>query len=163
MLNETLAQKLDTTREEMIELLNEDLADEYQAVITYTIYSQTIKGAAYTHMAEELTKHAKEELGHALKLSRQIDYFGGVPTSVPKPVNAVTDAEDILRLALVHEHEAVSHYTQRIRQAEAMGEYALAQTLREIVVDEQEHEIDLATALGIEVPRHDHESTVTRF
>lgn len=163
MFNETLAQKVETTREEMIELLNEDLADEYQAVITYTVYSQTIKGAAYTHMAEELEKHAKEELGHALKLSRQIDYFGGTPSTVPKPVNSVTDAEDILRLALVHEHEAVSHYTQRIRQAEAMGEMALAQTLRGIVIDEQEHEIDLATALGIEVPRHDYEANVMRF
>ncbi len=141
------------TKEEMIKLLNEDLAREYQAIIAYVNYSQVLKGAAYSDIAGELEKHAGEELEHALKISKQIDYLGGMPTVVPKPVKTSESAEDMLRFDLENERETVANYRQRIRQAEAMGEYALSETLRGIIVQEQEHEIDLADALGIDVPR----------
>ena len=141
------------TREKLIELLNEDLSREYQAIIAYVVYSQVIKGAAYTDIARELEAHAKEELDHALKISKQIDYLGGCPTVTPKPVKVSDKAEDLLRFDLENEVETVANYRDRIRQAEALGEFALSETLREIIVQEQEHEIDLATALGIDVPR----------
>ena len=140
------------TRERMIELLNEDLAGEYQAIIAYTVYSQVIKGAEYMDIARELEAHAVEELQHAIKIARQIDYLGGMPCVLPKPVKTSSDPVAMLRADLENERATVGRYRERIRQAEAMGEYALSETLRAIIVQEQEHEIDLAAALGIDVP-----------
>ena len=140
------------TRERMIQLLNEDLAGEYQAIIAYVIYSQMLKGAPYTDIARELEAHAAEELSHALKISRQIDYLGGTPVVMPKPVKVTKDPVEMLRADLQNERETVGRYRERIRQAEAMGEFALSETLRGIIVQEQEHEIDLSDALNIEVP-----------
>ena len=146
-------EKVNVTREELIALLNEDLAREYQAIIAYVVYSKMMKGAAYTDIARELEAHASEELDHALKIAQQIDYLGGTPVTTPKPVKISEKAEDMLRFDLENERETVANYRQRIRQAEALGEFALSETLRGIIVQEQEHEIDLADALGIEVPR----------
>jgi len=143
---------LNISREKMVELLNEDLAREYQAIIAYTVYSQLLKGAAYTDIARELEKHAGEELAHALKISKQIDYLGGTPTVTAKAVKLSKDPKELLRFDLENEQETVRNYRTRIRQAEAMGEFALSETLRQIIAQEQEHEIDLADALGIEVP-----------
>ena len=141
------------TRDRLVELLNEDLSREYQAIISYVIYSQVMKGAAYMSIASELEKHAGEELQHALTIAKQIDYFGGQPTSTPKPVRTSEKAEDMLRFDLDNENETVRNYRDRVRQAEALGEYALSEDLREILRQEQEHQMDLATALGIDVPK----------
>jgi bacterioferritin len=141
------------TRERLIELLNEDLAREYQAIIAYVVYSQVLKGAQYMSIAAELEKHAGQELQHALTLSKQIDYFGGQPATVPKPVRTSEKAEEMLRFDLDNENETVRNYRERVRQAEALGEYALSEDLREILRQEQEHQLDLATALGIDVPK----------
>ena len=151
--NETILSPEPTlSREQMVQLLNEDLAREYQAVIAYTVYSQMLKGPEYMDIAAELETHATEELQHALKIARQIDYFGGVPGVVPKPVKVTENPEEMLRADLENERETVAQYRQRIRQAEAMGEFALSETLREIIIQEQDHEMDLADALGIQVP-----------
>ena len=139
-------------RQKLIENLNEDLAREYQAIIAYVIYSQAIKGSQYMHIAKELEVHAKEELQHALIVSKLIDYLGGMPTVSPKPVKTSEKAEEMLRFDLDNENDTVRGYRERVRQCEALGEYAMAEQLREILVQEQEHQIDLATALGIEVP-----------
>jgi bacterioferritin len=141
------------TREQMVALLNEDLAREYQAVIAYTVYSQTMKGGEYTDIARELEKHAGEELAHALKIAKQIDYFSGTPVTIPEKVKMSDKAEDMLRFDLENERVTLQNYRRRIRQAEAMGEYALSEVLREIIVQEQEHLMDLADALGIDVPK----------
>ncbi len=141
------------TREELIRLLNEDLAREYQAIIAYVVYSQVIKGAKYMNIAKELEVHASEELTHALQISKQIDYLGGVPTVVPKQVKMSDKPDDLLRFDLDNEIETIGHYRTRIRQCEALNEFAMAETIRGIIKQEQEHAIDLATALGIEVPR----------
>jgi bacterioferritin len=141
------------TRKTMIRLLNEDLAGEYQAIISYIVYSQTIKGAKFQHIATELEKHAGEELNHALLIAKQIDYFNGVPVTQPKKVRLSAKAEDMLRFDLENEHATILRYRQRIRQAEAMGEFALSEVLREIIVQEQEHLTDLANALGIDNPK----------
>jgi bacterioferritin len=136
----------------MIQLLNEDLAGEYQAIIAYIVYSQVLKGAAYTDIARELEGHAGEELAHAIKIAKQIDYLGGMPGVMPKPVKTSDDPVEMLRADLENERATVERYRERIRQAEAMGEFALSETLRAIIVQEQEHEIDLSAALGINVP-----------
>ena len=140
------------SREKMVELLNEDLAREYQAIIAYTVYSQTIKGAAFTDIAAELAVHATEELSHAIQIAKQIDYFNGTPTTVPLAVKMSGNAEDMLRFDLENEKETIIKYRQRIRQAEALGEFALSEVLRKIIAQEQEHLTDLADALGIDNP-----------
>lgn len=140
------------TRKELIALLNEDLAGEYQAIISYVIYSKVLKGAPYMNIAAELEKHAAQELDHALTIAEQIDYLGGMPVAVPKPVKTSEKAEDMLRFDLDNENETVARYRQRIRQCEELGEYAIAEAIREILVQEQDHQIALATALGIDVP-----------
>jgi bacterioferritin len=141
------------SREELVRLLNEDLEREYQAIIAYVIYSQTIKGAAFGNIADELEKHAGEELAHAIEIAKQIDYLGGTPSNRPKEVKLSQDSKQMLEFDLANERETISNYRQRIQQAEALGEYALSESLREIIVQEQEHLIDLADALGIEPPR----------
>ena len=151
MTKEEMKSGLNITREQMLQLLNEDLAGEYQAIIAYTVYSQVLKGAAYTDIARELEAHAGEELAHAIKIAKQIDYLGGMPGVTPKPVKTSSDPVTMLRADLENERETVGRYRERIRQAEAMGEFALSETLRAIIVQEQEHEIDLAAALDINV------------
>jgi bacterioferritin len=140
------------TRKELIDYLNEDLAREYQTIIAYTVYSQVLKGAQYMTIARELEKHAGEELAHALKVAKHIDYLGGMPTATALPVIVTERAEDILRADLDNENNTVRSYRERVRQCEALGEYGIAEDIREILLQEQEHQIDLATALGQNVP-----------
>jgi bacterioferritin len=140
------------TRDKLIELLNGDLAREYQAIIAYVNYSQVLKGAAYMSIAKELEKHASEELQHALVVAKQIDYLGGMPTVKSEPVKTSEDAEQMLRFDLDNENATVRNYRERVKQCEALGEFAMAEEIREILRQEQEHQIDLATALGVDVP-----------
>ncbi|HJU90813.1 MAG TPA: ferritin-like domain-containing protein [Gemmatimonadaceae bacterium] len=140
------------TRDQLAELLNEDLAREYQAIIAYIVYSQVLKGAEYMNIAQELETHALEELQHALIVSKQIDYLGKMPTVTPKPVRTSEKPRDMLQFDLDNENETVREYATRVRQCEALGEFAMAEQIRQIIVQEQEHQIDLATALGVEVP-----------
>jgi bacterioferritin len=152
MNNSVLTEQEKLTREEMVRLLNEDLAREYQAVIAYVAYSQTLKGAPYTDIARELEAHAAEELSHALKIARQVDYFGGTPEVRPAPVKISKDAKTMLQFDLENERVTIQNYRQRIQQADAMGEFALSEVLRGIIVQEQEHLQDLSDALGIDAP-----------
>jgi bacterioferritin len=140
------------TREQLIDLLNDDLRREYQAVIAYVVYSQVLKGAQYMEIAKELKVHASEELEHALIIAQQIDYLGGQPAVTPYEVKTSEKAEDMLRFDLANENETIRNYRERVRQCEALGEYAMAEHIRSILVQEQEHQIDLATALGEDVP-----------
>lgn len=140
------------TRERLAELLNEDLAREYQAIIGYVVYSQVLKGAPYMNIADQLEQHAAEELKHALTISRQIDYLGAMPTATAKPVKLSDKAEEMLRFDLQNEAETIRNYRERVRQCEALGEFAIAEHIREILLDEQDHLIDLATALGEDPP-----------
>src|SRR5215471_474818 len=140
------------SRDQLAELLNEDLAREYQAIIAYVVYSQVLSGAEYMDIAAQLEMHAKQELDHALIISRQIDYLGKMPAVTPKPVRTSKNPKDMLRFDLDNENETIRNYRDRIRQCEALGEYAMAEQIRQILMQEQDHQIDLATALGEEVP-----------
>jgi len=139
-------------RQKLIDDLNGDLRREYQAIIAYVIYSQILKGAEYMTIAKELEAHAKQELDHALTIAKQIDYLGGVPTAEPEPVRVSDSAKDLLEFDLENENETIRNYRVRVQQCEAIGEYAIAEEIREILRVEQEHQIDLATALGRNVP-----------
>src|SRR3954454_13223655 len=140
------------TREKLIELLNDDLEREYQAIIAYVVYSQVLKGAEYMNIADELEVHAGEELQHAITLANQIDYLGGMPKVTPKPVKTSEDAKEMLRFDLDNENETIRNYRQRVRQCEELGEFAMAEHIRQILMQEQDHQIALATALGVDIP-----------
>src|SRR6266567_1884351 len=146
------SQENEISRDRLAELLNEDLCREYQAIIAYVVYSQVLKGAEYMDIAAQLGTHAKQELDHALTLSRQIDYLGKMPAVTPKPVRTSKNARDMLRYDLDNENETIRNYRDRVPQCEALGEYAMAEQIRQILVQEQDHQIDLATALGEDVP-----------
>ena len=140
------------TRQQLIDRLNEDLSREYQAIIAYVVYSQVLKGAEYMNIATELEAHAKQELQHALTISKHIDYLGGMPTATPLPVKQSEDAKVMLRADLENENNTIRAYRERVRQCEALSEFAIAEDIREILRQEQEHQIDLATALGEAAP-----------
>ena len=140
------------TRKALIAGLNEDLAREYQAIIAYITYSQVIKGAAYMHIAQELELHAAEELAHAITIAKQIDYLGGTPTVMPLAVKTSKEAKAMLRFDLENERVTIAHYRRRVLQCEALGEFAVAEEIREILRQEQEHLTDLAAALDIDPP-----------
>jgi len=139
------------SREKLAALLNEDLSREYQA-IAYVVYSQVLKGAQYMNIADQLATHAQQELEHALIISRQIDYLGKMPTVTPKPVRTSEDAKQMLQFDLENENETIRNYRERVRQCEVLGEFAMAEQIRQILIQEQDHQIDLATALGVDPP-----------
>lgn len=144
--------KKETTREQFIDALNEDLSREYQAIISYVNYSQVLKGAAYMNIADELAVHAKEELDHALQIANHVDYLGGMPSVTAMPVKTSEKAEEMLKFDLESEKETIRHYRRRVKQADELNEFAIAESLRGILVQEQDHLISLATALGIDPP-----------
>jgi len=140
------------TRDDLIKGLQEDLSREYQAVIAYVVYSQALKGAKYQSIAKELEVHAGEELAHAITIAKAIDYLGSMPNATAMPVKITDNAEEMLRADLDNENRTIRAYRDRVRQADALGEFAISEEIREILRQEQEHQIDLATALGEDVP-----------
>ncbi|HEY3625035.1 MAG TPA: ferritin-like domain-containing protein [Terracidiphilus sp.] len=137
----------------LVNALNDDLSREYQAIIAYTVYSNVLTGAQWMKIADELKLHAAQELEHAMIIASQIDYLGGMPTVIPKEVRVSEQPEEMIRFDLDNETETIRNYRERVQQAEALGHYALAEQLRKIISQEQEHQHDLATALGIDVPK----------
>jgi bacterioferritin len=140
------------TRSELIKLLNEDLSREYQAIIGYVVYSKVLKGAEYMNVAGELEKHAAQELNHALIIAGQIDYLGGMPSVEAKTVKTSKKAIEMLQFDLDNETATIRNYRERVRQCEHLAEYAMSEQIREILIDEQDHQIALATALGKSIP-----------
>jgi bacterioferritin len=140
------------SRSDLVELLNQDLSREYQAIIGYIVYSQVLKGAEFMSIAAELEKHAAEELTHALVIAKQIDYLGGMPTVTAKAVRTSEKAKEMLQFDLDNETETIRNYRERVHQCEELAEYAMGEQIRGILIDEQDHQIALATALGKNVP-----------
>jgi bacterioferritin len=138
-----------SSKEEIIKGLNEDLAREYKAIIQYVVFSSTLKGAEYGDIAEQLKSLASQELAHALEVARQIDYLGGDPTVKGKEAEYSQESRKMLEIDLRAEQDTIKSYRERIRQAERAGEFALSEALRDIIAEEQDHEIDLRDALGI--------------
>lgn len=137
------------TREALVAGLQADIAREYKAIIQYIIFSQKLDGARYMNIADQLEEHAHQELDHALQIARQLDYLGEYPVHEPATVEVSEENEEMLWIDLRAEDETVTNYRERIQQAESLGEYALAEVLQEIVRQEQDHQIDLATALEV--------------
>lgn len=150
------------TRRQLVEALNADLSREYQAIIAYVVYSQVLKGAEYMAIAKELETHAQQELQHALTIAKHIDYLGGSPTTTALPVKQSDKPREMLRADLENENATIRNYRERLRQCEALEEYAIAEDIREILRQEQEHQTDLATALGEDAPDVSHKSRSRR-
>jgi len=151
-MHATVGGTVAVSRELLIAGLQEDLSREYQAILAYVVYSQALKGAAYMAIARELEVHASEELAHALTIAKQIDYLGAMPNATAIPVKLTDDPEKMLRADLDNENQTIRAYRERVRQCEALGEFAIGEEIREILRQEQEHQVDLATALGEDVP-----------
>lgn len=136
------------SKKELVVLLNKDLGLEYTAIVQYTQHQGTLKGAMYQSIQKELIIHAQEELAHATILAAQIDYLGGAPTVNMPPAMTSGDNVTMLKQDLKGENDAIARYSQRIKQAEELNLYHLAQQLRNILAMEQEHAMDLEQALG---------------
>jgi bacterioferritin len=139
----------DAARAALVQGLQDDLAREYKAIIQYVIFSQKLDKAQYMNIADQLAEHAHQELNHALAVARQLDYLGAYPVHQPKPVEVSEDNEKMLWADLKAEDDTIKNYRERIRQADALGEVALSEVIKGIVKEEQDHQIDLATALGV--------------
>ena len=107
-------------------------------------------------IAQELENNVAQKLRHALTIARQIEYLGGSPRVAPKGAKVTADNGEMMLADL--KSDTIRNYRERVRQCEKLEEYAMAELIREILVQEQEQIIDLATALGIEVPNIDCES-----
>ena len=136
----------------LVDLLNEDLSRECQAIMIYVIYSEMVNGAAYRNIAGRLEKQAHEELQHALIIAEQIHYLGGIPEIKPELVKTSANTEEMLRFKLENATETIRNYRERVRQCKTLGEYAMAEQICEILRHEQQHHIDLVIALDDQVP-----------
>ncbi len=151
------------TRPQLIAALNAVfLLRKYQAIIAYVVYSQVLKGAEYMAIAKELETHAQQELQHAITIAKHIDYLGGIPSATALPVKQSDKPREMLRADLENENVTIRNYRERVRQCEALDEYAIAEDIREILRQEQEHQTDLATALGEDAPDVSHKSRSRR-
>jgi bacterioferritin len=139
---------VDITKEQLLENLNKDLAWEYAALIQYVQHASVITGAEYESIIAELLLHADEEKQHAIQLSDQIDFLGGVPAVDVAEVQVSADSTEMLEQDLAGERDAIARYKERIAQAEALREYGLRRVLEDILIIEEEHARDLMTVLG---------------
>lgn len=137
------------TKEQLIEALNADLAEEYASAIQYINHAALITGARFVAVQAELLVHATEEMQHATTLADHIATLGGQPATTVARIETSNDSEEMLRQDLAGERSAVARYKERIRAAMGLGEYGLARVLQDIIVMEEEHVKDLEMALGL--------------
>ena len=137
------------SKEELIKLLNYDLTLEYAAAVQYIQHAAKVTGAEFQSIQKELVVHANEEIGHAIQLAEQIDYMGGEPTIEVAERHVSDDSVEMLKQDLAGEQDAVKRYRERIKQANEIGEFGLKRVLEDILIMEEEHERDLAAALGM--------------
>lgn len=133
--------------QEIITGLNEDLASEYQAVITYATYAATVTGPYRESMKEFFAAEVTGELRHVQFLANKIAALGGTPTTVPAPVPAAKDLKTMLQNVLKAESDAVERYKKRMKQAEEFGDYGLANELQTIISDETGHKEEVEMLL----------------
>ena len=135
------------TKEQLIAELNNDLAKEYQALIQYVQHAAVMTGPQYDAIAAELVVHSNEEHQHAISLSEQIDFLGGVPAVDVSAIHVSDDSKVMLEQDLEGEFDAIARYRERIAQAEMLQEYGLRRALEDILIIEEEHARDLLNAL----------------
>ena len=134
----------------LIDLLNECLSREYDAIIRYGIYSQVANRAVYRNTAREVETHAQEKLQHALGISDQIHSLGGIAEIKIKPklAHKMYNIQETLRFELESNIEEIRSYQELVRQCERRKDYALADQIGGILRNEQQHQMDQAAALA---------------
>jgi len=135
-------------QEKFVAALNEDLESEFQSIVQYTQHVVMISGAEYLSIIDELKIHLGQELNHAEVLAEQIGFLGGTPSSNVRPVPAWQDSASALKADLDLETEQLDRYRERFAQANEMGLADVAEALRPLLEQTQEHVRDLTTALG---------------
>lgn len=135
------------TMEKMLDLLNKDLEWEYAAAIQYVQHAAVMTGAQYESIIKELVIHSNEEMAHALSLSEQIDFYGGVPTVAVEEIKTADHSLTMLKQDMAGEEDAIRRYKERIAQAEELREYGLRRILEDILIVEEEHKRDLQTVI----------------
>ncbi|MCK9878570.1 ferritin-like domain-containing protein [Frankia sp. AgPm24] len=131
-----------------VKLLNDDLSSEYQSIVQYIQHGATITGPQFLAVGEEIKRHLPQELNHATILAEQISFLGGTPTAEVSAVSSATDPEDALRTDLLLESEQLDRYRARVGQANDLGLADVAEALRPLLEQTQEHVRDLQSALG---------------
>lgn len=137
------------TRDELIDLLNDDLAKEFQALVQYVQHAAAMSGPQYDAIKGELIVHSNEEHAHAISLADQIDFLGGVPGVDVAEAHVSPDSKVMLEQDLEGELDAIARYRERIAQAEMLQEYGLRRALEDILIIEEEHARDLQDALDL--------------
>ena len=137
------------TKAQLIDVLNKDLAKEYSALIQYVQHASVITGPQYDAISAELTVHSNEEHQHAISLSDQIDFLGGIPAVDVADIHISPDSKVMLEQDLEGELDAIARYRARIGQAERLQEYGLRRALEDILIIEEEHARDLQNALDL--------------
>ncbi|HLU25163.1 MAG TPA: ferritin-like domain-containing protein [Longimicrobiales bacterium] len=138
---------MDSARQALIDGLNEDLAHEYQAIISYLLYSRLVSGPLRLQLSSFLEGEIADELEHAKFLAQKIVALGGEPTTRPAEVKLTTSNREMLELSLQAEKDTIERYTQRVKQADAAGEVGLRIDLEEIIAEETRHKEDLERIL----------------
>ena len=123
----------------LIQGLNQDLAHEYQAIIQYVTYAATVSGIHRGELKEFFLAEIQDELRHAQFLADKIAALGGKPTTQPAPVPEAATPRAMLEAVLQAEKETIARYVERMKQAEAYGDYGLANDLQEIISEETRH------------------------
>jgi bacterioferritin len=136
------------TMKKLLAELNKDLEWEYAAAIQYVQHAAAINGAQFDSIQKELLIHAQEEMQHAVMISEQIDFLGGIPTVDVEKREISADRVKMLKQDLWGEDNAITRYKERIGQAEELKEYGLRRVLEDILIQEEEHKRDIANALA---------------
>lgn len=135
-------------KSEFIDRLNEDLGTEFQSIVQYVQHTASIKGAEYTAIVEEMGKHLGQELEHAKILAHQVDFLGGTPTVEVPAVPDCPDGASALKADLDLEERQLQRYRDRVGEANELGLPDVAEALRPLLSQTQDHVIDLRDALG---------------
>lgn len=131
----------------LIEKRNEDLSSEYQSIVQYIQHIATVKGPEFHFITEELANHVGHELQHAKILAQQIDFLGGTPTVKAPDVPDVTDGASALRADVELEQRQLDRYRQRVTEANDLGLPDVAEALRPLLQQTQDHVRELQDAL----------------
>ena len=134
-------------KESFIEALNGDLRTEYQSIVQYISHIATVTGAEFLSTIDELKVHVSQELQHAQILAEQISFLGGTPATTVPDVDTAT-GRDALAADLRLEESQLERYRGRFAEAMDLGLADVAEALRPLLEQTQEHVRDLQTVLG---------------
>jgi len=139
---------MDVTAEQFVERLNEDLRLEFQSIVQYVQHIAVITGPEYASTVDELKVHLTQELAHACVLAEQVGFLNGKPATTVPEILAPTDSRQALQMDLQLETAQLERYRDRVQEASDLGLPDVAEALRPLLTQTQDHVRDLQSALG---------------